>query len=154
MSDTSLTLVSATKSFGGWLKRYKHSSSTLNCEMIFAIYLPPQAESGPVPLLWWLSGLTCTDENFMQKAGAQRIAAELGLAVNTVARAYRELEADAVVETRGRHGTFVAAVGDTAHREAADSAGEYARRVRRLGLRHEEALAAVVIALDAAYTEH
>lgn len=82
------------------------------------------------------------------------LAAELGLAVNTVARAYRELEADAVVETRGRHGTFVAAVGDTAHREAADSAGEYARRVRRLGLRHEEALAAVVIALDAAYTEH
>lgn len=81
MSDTSLTLVSATKSFGGWLKRYKHSSSTLNCEMIFAIYLPPQAESGSVPLLWWLSGLTCTDENFMQKAGAQRVAAELGLAI-------------------------------------------------------------------------
>lgn len=81
MSDTSLTLVSATKSFGGWLKRYKHSSSTLNCEMIFAIYLPPQAESGSVPLVWWLSGLTCTDENFMQKAGAQRVAAELGLAI-------------------------------------------------------------------------
>lgn len=81
MSDTSLTLVSSTKSFGGWLKRYKHTSSVLNCEMIFAIYLPPQAEHGTVPLLWWLSGLTCTDENFMQKAGAQRMAAELGLAI-------------------------------------------------------------------------
>lgn len=78
---SSLTLVSATKSFGGWLKRYKHSSSSLKCEMIFAIYLPPQAEQGPVPLLWWLSGLTCSDENFMQKAGAQRLAAELGIAI-------------------------------------------------------------------------
>lgn len=82
MSQTSsLTLLSSTKSFGGWTKRYKHTSGVLNCEMIFAIYLPPQAETGTVPLLWWLSGLTCTDENFMQKAGAQRVAAELGLAI-------------------------------------------------------------------------
>tara|TARA_Y100001934_G_scaffold248466_1_gene309080 strand:+ start:399 stop:1268 length:870 start_codon:yes stop_codon:yes gene_type:complete len=79
MSD--IELVSATKSFGGWLKRYKHRSQVLNCEMIFAIYLPPAAEDANVPLLWWLSGLTCTDENFMQKAGAQRTAAELGLAI-------------------------------------------------------------------------
>ncbi|KXS37230.1 MAG: S-formylglutathione hydrolase [Halomonadaceae bacterium T82-2] len=77
----SLELVSATKSFGGWLKRYKHHARSLDCEMVFAIYLPPQAEEGKVPLLWWLSGLTCTDENFMQKAGAQRLAAELGLAI-------------------------------------------------------------------------
>ncbi len=49
--------------------------------MIFGVFLPPGAEQGPVPLLWWLSGLTCTDENFMQKAGAQRLAAELGLAI-------------------------------------------------------------------------
>jgi len=49
--------------------------------MVFGAYLPPQAEERPVPLLWWLSGLTCTDENFMQKAGAQRLAAELGLAI-------------------------------------------------------------------------
>lgn len=82
MSHTdSLTLLSSVKSAGGWLKRYKHRSSTLDCDMIFAIYLPPQAEHGKVPLLWWLSGLTCTDENFMQKAGAQRLAAELGLAI-------------------------------------------------------------------------
>ena len=60
MSDveSSLMLISATKSFGGWVKRYKHYSSTLNCEMVFGIYLPPQAEANPVPLLWWLSGLT------------------------------------------------------------------------------------------------
>lgn len=75
-----LELVSANKSFGGWLKRYKHHSKTLGCEMVFAIFLPPAAEERDVPLLWWLSGLTCTDENFTQKAGAQRVAAELGLA--------------------------------------------------------------------------
>ena len=49
--------------------------------MIFGVFLPPQAAQGPVPLLWWLSGLTCTDENFMHKAGAQRLAAELGMAI-------------------------------------------------------------------------
>ena len=49
--------------------------------MIFAAFLPPQAKLRPVPVLWWLSGLTCTDENFMQKAGAQHLAAELGLAI-------------------------------------------------------------------------
>jgi len=80
MSNT-LTEISSTKSFDGWLKRYKHNSTSLGCEMIFAIYLPPQAATQKVPLLWWLSGLTCTDENFMQKAGAQRIAAELGIAI-------------------------------------------------------------------------
>ncbi len=74
-------LLSETRSFGGWLKRYRHRSDTLDCEMVFAIYLPPAAEDKTVPLLWWLSGLTCTDENFMQKAGAHRVAAELGLAI-------------------------------------------------------------------------
>lgn len=83
MSDdeSSLVLLSATKSFGGWIKRYKHRSAALNCDMVFAIYLPPQAETTSVPLLWWLSGLTCTDENFMQKAGAQQVAAKLGIAI-------------------------------------------------------------------------
>ena len=66
MSD--IELVSATKSFGGWLKRYKHRSQVLNCEMIFAIYLPPAADENDVPLLWWLSGLTCTDENLDRKS--------------------------------------------------------------------------------------
>lgn len=73
--------ISSTKVFGGWHKQYRHQSATLNCTMRFAIYLPPQAEQQNVPVLYWLSGLTCTDENFMQKAGAQRIAAELGIAI-------------------------------------------------------------------------
>jgi S-formylglutathione hydrolase len=73
--------INSTKAFGGWHKQYSHQSSALNCTMRFAIYLPPQAESQKVPVLYWLSGLTCTDENFMQKAGAQRIAAELGIAI-------------------------------------------------------------------------
>ena len=73
--------ISSTKAFGGWHKQYSHQSTALNCTMRFAIYLPPQAEQQNVPVLYWLSGLTCTDENFMQKAGAQRIAAELGIAI-------------------------------------------------------------------------
>lgn len=77
-----MEIVSSNKSFGGWHKRYRHRSSTLNCDMVFAVYLPPQAEQGgKLPVLYWLSGLTCTDENFMQKAGAQRMAAELGLII-------------------------------------------------------------------------
>jgi S-formylglutathione hydrolase len=74
--------ISCQKSFGGWHKRYRHRSTTLNCDMVFAVYLPPQAEQGEkLPVLYWLSGLTCTDENFMQKAGAHRLAAELGLII-------------------------------------------------------------------------
>lgn len=74
--------ISVNKSFGGWHKQYRHHSSVLNCEMRFAIYLPPQASNGKkVPVLYWLSGLTCSDENFMQKAGALRMAAELGIAI-------------------------------------------------------------------------
>ncbi|MEZ6932585.1 S-formylglutathione hydrolase [Aeromonas sp. S16(2024)] len=77
-----LDIISSNKSFGGWHKQYRHSATVLGCEMRFAIYLPPQALTGQkVPVLYWLSGLTCTDENFMQKAGAQRIAAELGIAL-------------------------------------------------------------------------
>ena len=74
--------LSCQKSFGGWHKRYRHASSVLGCDMQFSVYLPPQAEQGAsLPVLYWLSGLTCTDENFMQKAGAQRMAAELGLVI-------------------------------------------------------------------------
>ena len=79
----SLDNISCQKSFGGWHKRYRHRSSVLGCDMVFAVYLPPQAEQpgARLPVLYWLSGLTCTDENFMQKAGAQRMAAELGLII-------------------------------------------------------------------------
>ena len=78
----SIENLSSNKSFGGWHKQYSHESSTLSCSMRFAIFLPPQASTGAkVPVLYWLSGLTCSDENFMQKAGAQRLAAELGIAI-------------------------------------------------------------------------
>ncbi|MCW8328903.1 S-formylglutathione hydrolase [Photobacterium sp. SDRW27] len=74
--------ISVNKSFGGWHKQYSHYSNTLNCTMRFAIFLPPQVACGKkVPVMYWLSGLTCSDENFMQKAGAQRLAAELGIAI-------------------------------------------------------------------------
>jgi S-formylglutathione hydrolase len=77
-----LEIISSNKSFGGWHNRYRHHSASLNCDMVFAVYLPPQAQQGArLPVLYWLSGLTCTDENFMQKAGAQRLAAELGLVI-------------------------------------------------------------------------
>ena len=78
-------------------------------------------------------------------------AQELGLAANTVAKAYRVLEADGVIETRGRHGTFVAATGDRSAREAAAAARAYVERARRLGLSRDDALAAVHDALRAVY---
>ncbi|MGW6292688.1 GntR family transcriptional regulator [Streptomyces sp. NPDC055058] len=79
------------------------------------------------------------------------LAQTLGLAANTVAKAYRALEADGVIETRGRNGTLVAAAGSAAEREAATAAQGYAERARRLGLSEEDALAAVRDALRAAY---
>jgi S-formylglutathione hydrolase len=82
MTVTPPTLVSQTLAFGGRQARYRHRSAVLNCEMVFAVFLPPQASpENPVPVVYWLSGLTCTDENFVQKAGAQRLAAELGVAI-------------------------------------------------------------------------
>ncbi len=76
-----MELVSNVVSFGGEQRRYQHHSSVLGCDMHFSLYLPPQAKSGKVPLLYWLSGLTCTDENFVTKAGAQGYAAEHGIAI-------------------------------------------------------------------------
>lgn len=73
--------VSANKTFGGQQLRYKHRSDVLNCDMHFSIYLPPAADSEQVPVLYWLSGLTCTDQNFVTKAGAQKYASELGMAI-------------------------------------------------------------------------
>jgi S-formylglutathione hydrolase len=69
------------RSFGGEQIRVEHSSDTLRCNMRFSIFLPPAAAFAPVPTLYLLAGLTCTDENFSTKAGAQRIAAELGIAL-------------------------------------------------------------------------
>lgn len=78
---SALTLVQEQKCFGGRQVRYKHNSAVLNCEMQFSVFLPPQAAEHKVPALYWLSGLTCSDENFSVKAGAQRVAAELGIAL-------------------------------------------------------------------------
>ena len=79
---TQLKLINEHRCFSGSQRRYTHRSRELSCEMVFGVFLPPQALAGqPVPTLYWLSGLTCTDENFSQKAGAQRRAAELGLAL-------------------------------------------------------------------------
>ena len=73
--------IESIKEFGGYLNRYTHHSDVLNCEMTFSVYLPPAAENAPVPALYWLSGLTCTDDNARTKAGAQRYAAEQGIAL-------------------------------------------------------------------------
>lgn len=76
-----LTQTDAHVCFGGEQLQFSHQSSACKCPMTFSIYLPPQAKSGKVPVVWWLSGLTCTDQNFVTKAGAQGPASELGVAV-------------------------------------------------------------------------
>lgn len=81
-------------------------------------------------------------------------AEELGLAANTVAKAYRALETDGVIETRGRNGTFIAAAGEAADRHAASAAREYAEVARRLGLSRAEALSLAEEAVRAAYAAH
>lgn len=76
-----MEIIERNRCFDGEQLRIRHHSQTLSCEMIFALYVPPQAATRKVPLLWWLSGLTCNDQNFVTKAGSQRIAAELGIAI-------------------------------------------------------------------------
>lgn len=73
--------IESIKEFGGFLNRYSHESQTCDCTMTFSVYLPPQAAQQKVPALYWLSGLTCTDDNVRVKAGAQRYAAEHGIAL-------------------------------------------------------------------------
>ena len=73
--------IESIKEFGGWLNRYQHDSTSCNCEMTFSVFLPPNAEKEKIPAVYWLSGLTCTDDNVRTKAGAQRYAAELGIAL-------------------------------------------------------------------------
>lgn len=73
--------IESIKEFGGYLNRYEHDSSTCQCKMTFSVYLPPQAKTEKVPALYWLSGLTCSDDNARTKAGMQRYAAEQGIAL-------------------------------------------------------------------------
>ncbi len=79
-----MEIISESKLFGGRQLRVRHASDTVKCSMVFSLFLPPQAggaTEAKVPLLTWLSGLTCTDENFTTKAGAQRRAAQVGMAI-------------------------------------------------------------------------
>lgn len=76
-----MELKSDNKIFSGQQQQFTHLSKVNNCEMTFSIYLPPQAKTKNVPVLYWLSGLTCTDQNFVSKAGAQQYAAEHGIAI-------------------------------------------------------------------------
>ncbi|WP_115719908.1 S-formylglutathione hydrolase [Gallaecimonas mangrovi] len=75
-----MELIDSHLCFGGEQRRYQHHSSVLGCNMTLSVFLPP-GFNRDTPVLYWLSGLTCSDENFVQKAGAQRAAAELGLAI-------------------------------------------------------------------------
>ncbi|MEU7280561.1 GntR family transcriptional regulator [Streptomyces sp. NPDC045431] len=112
-------------------------SSTAPYEQLRA-QISEQARSGRLPVGYKLPTV-------------RGLAEELGLAANTVAKAYRVLEADGVIETRGRGGTFIAPAADAAARQAATAATAYATEAHRLGLTHAEALAAVTDALRAAY---
>jgi S-formylglutathione hydrolase len=73
--------IESVKESGGYLNRYQHQSSSCNCEMTFSVYLPPQAREVAVPALYWLSGLTCSDDNARTKGGFQRFAAQHGIAI-------------------------------------------------------------------------
>jgi S-formylglutathione hydrolase len=77
----SLKLIEKHRSFGGEQCKYSHYSEALQCEMTFSIYLPSNKEMKKIPLIWWLSGLTCTDDNFSQKSGFQRLAEKYQVAV-------------------------------------------------------------------------
>lgn len=79
MTDSSLELVSEHRCFDGVQRFYRHASSAIGLPMGFSVYLPPQASEGKVPMLFYLAGLTCTEETFMIKAGAQRFAAQHGI---------------------------------------------------------------------------
>lgn len=73
--------IESIKESGGYLNRYTHASASCHCEMTFSVYLPPQARDSRVPALYWLSGLTCTDDNARTKGGFQRFAARHGIAI-------------------------------------------------------------------------
>ena len=77
----SLELIACNQCFGGEQRRYKAHSKELSGETVFSVFIPGQSDSAPVPVLYYLSGLTCTDENAVTKAGAQRMAAKLGMAL-------------------------------------------------------------------------
>lgn len=78
---TAIETKASNRCFDGDQIQFSHKSDACSCEMTASIFMPPQAKTQKVPVLWWLSGLTCTDQNFVTKAGAQRYAAEHGVAI-------------------------------------------------------------------------
>lgn len=78
---SALKQISSNKCWGGTQSTFSHDARETACTMRFSVFIPPQAKDGKVPVLYWLSGLTCTEENFTVKAGAQRMAAKLGMAI-------------------------------------------------------------------------
>ena len=96
-----ITTVTQNKCFGGVQGVYSHTSKETACTMRFGVFMPPQANSGSalVPVLYWLSGLTCTEENFIVKASAQRIAAELGIAIVTPDTSPRGLDLAGIADS-------------------------------------------------------
>ena len=91
MTTSALTKVSEQLCFGGKQIRFTHTSTVLNCAMQFSVFLPPQAETQAVPALYWLSGLTCTDENFSAKAGVPNAFGVVGSDANAIAPGKRML---------------------------------------------------------------
>jgi S-formylglutathione hydrolase len=107
---TDLETVGESRCFEGRQITYKHRSTVCDCSMRFAVYLPPAAARGPVPAVYWLSGLTCTEENFSVKSGAQRYAAELGIALivpDTSPRGVNIPGEDAVMDVGSGAGFYV-----------------------------------------------
>jgi S-formylglutathione hydrolase len=96
---TTLTTISQQLCFEGTQGVYSHHSAHTGTSMRFGVFLPPQASHGPVPLLYWLSGLTCSEENFITKAGAQRVAAELGVAIVTPDTSPRGLDIPGIADS-------------------------------------------------------
>ncbi len=110
-----ITLISQHTCFGGQQYVYSHQSHTTNCSMRFGLFLPPQALHTAVPALYWLSGLTCTEENFIIKAGAQRVASELGIALVVPDTSPRG------VNLPGDHDSFDFGVGASFYVDATES---------------------------------
>ncbi|WP_421657726.1 S-formylglutathione hydrolase [Leptothermofonsia sp. ETS-13] len=131
-------LISQSVCFGGTVNFYSHFSTACNSEMKFAVYLPPQAKSRLVPVLYFLSGLTCTEENFMTKAGAQQFAARYGVAL-------------VVPDTSPRN---TATSGEDEDRDLGTGAGFYVDATQEPWSRHYQMYRYVVQELPALIAEH
>jgi S-formylglutathione hydrolase len=135
---TALTLNSKHRCFEGTVSFYRHFSRVCQNEMRFAIYVPPQAQFGPVPVLYFLAGLTSTEENFMAKAGAQRLAAEAGLML-------------VAPDTSPRH---TGIPGEDTDWDLGTGAGFYVDAIAEPWCRHYQMYSYVVEELPALIAEH